>query len=364
MFKKKIKMALFILIILLLLTGCKNTDYKKAQSLISEGNYDSAIMILETIPDYKDSKDILEKETAYRIAKVNIEDKYYISALEGFKSLNDYRDAENIVKDLNSKISEHYNNGIKCLKENDIEGGKEWLKPIMLYKDVPVMLDYIYAKETYDLIFEKTKLIDIAYEINNFKNHIDELPYGHGGELGDIIDEYKKEMGSIQNINKIAEYYSNQINRAVSEKDYSELSTALYQTKDIFGESTYYYGEALVSHATNKSMDKYYLCQIDPDYNGFLAEDIKKFAIQVFGSKENWIKERNKEIEIVENVEEVKLEPQIGMTKEEVENSTWGIPEKINKTTTAFGVSEQWVYPNYQYIYFDNGIVTAIQESN
>lgn len=54
--------------------------------------------------------------------------------------------------------------------------------------------------------------------------------------------------------------------------------------------------------------------------------------------------------------------PKIGMTKEEVENSTWGKPSKINRTTTAYGVHEQWVYSNYRYIYFDNDIVTAIQD--
>lgn len=55
-------------------------------------------------------------------------------------------------------------------------------------------------------------------------------------------------------------------------------------------------------------------------------------------------------------------EPQIGMTAEEVKKSTWGEPEKINKTTTKYGVSEQWVYYGYKYIYLENGIVTAIQE--
>lgn len=54
--------------------------------------------------------------------------------------------------------------------------------------------------------------------------------------------------------------------------------------------------------------------------------------------------------------------PSIGMTKEEVLNSTWGSPEDINRTTTAYGVREQWVYSDYRYVYFENGVVTAIQE--
>ena len=52
----------------------------------------------------------------------------------------------------------------------------------------------------------------------------------------------------------------------------------------------------------------------------------------------------------------------IGMSQQDVLDSIWGQPEDINKTTTKYGVSEQWVYSGYRYIYFDNGIVTAIQE--
>lgn len=56
----------------------------------------------------------------------------------------------------------------------------------------------------------------------------------------------------------------------------------------------------------------------------------------------------------------------IGLTTDEVRNETcWGRPSEINKTTTGYGTNEQWVYegPNYRnnYLYFTNGILTAIQ---
>lgn len=60
-----------------------------------------------------------------------------------------------------------------------------------------------------------------------------------------------------------------------------------------------------------------------------------------------------------------KEEPYIGMTAEQVLKSTWGKPSEINKTTTQYCVYEQWVYHGYrknQYIYLEDGIVTAIQE--
>ena len=56
------------------------------------------------------------------------------------------------------------------------------------------------------------------------------------------------------------------------------------------------------------------------------------------------------------------VEPYVGMTAEQVEDSTWGKPNDINKTTTQYGVNEQWVYSNDKYIYLEDGVVTAIQE--
>lgn len=60
-----------------------------------------------------------------------------------------------------------------------------------------------------------------------------------------------------------------------------------------------------------------------------------------------------------------KKAPAIGMTADEVRHSTWGDPSSINKTTTKYSVSEQWVYKSpskNRYIYIEDGLVTAIQE--
>jgi hypothetical protein len=54
--------------------------------------------------------------------------------------------------------------------------------------------------------------------------------------------------------------------------------------------------------------------------------------------------------------------PKIGMTEEQVRNSLWGEPIDINRTTTSNGVTEQWVYDGFKYVYFEDGIVTAIQD--
>lgn len=51
----------------------------------------------------------------------------------------------------------------------------------------------------------------------------------------------------------------------------------------------------------------------------------------------------------------------IGMTQQQVLDSNWGRPNKINKTVTKYGTHEQWVYGGNNYLYFDNGILTSIQ---
>lgn len=52
----------------------------------------------------------------------------------------------------------------------------------------------------------------------------------------------------------------------------------------------------------------------------------------------------------------------LGMSKEQVLASSWGKPMYVNRTTTAAGVHEQWVYQGlHSYLYFENGILTAVQ---
>jgi hypothetical protein len=55
----------------------------------------------------------------------------------------------------------------------------------------------------------------------------------------------------------------------------------------------------------------------------------------------------------------------IGMTTDMVRRWTkWGEPTRINKTVTAKGVTEQWVYRygrNTYYLYFNNDSLFAIQ---
>lgn len=67
--------------------------------------------------------------------------------------------------------------------------------------------------------------------------------------------------------------------------------------------------------------------------------------------------------DICNTVAEKKIK--IGMTVEQVRYA-WGRPYKINTTTGSFGTHEQWVMSNNinsSYVYFENGLMTSLQQS-
>lgn len=52
----------------------------------------------------------------------------------------------------------------------------------------------------------------------------------------------------------------------------------------------------------------------------------------------------------------------VGMTADQVRSAKhWGRPTRVNTTTGRHGTREQWVYGISRYVYFERGIVTAIQ---
>ena len=51
----------------------------------------------------------------------------------------------------------------------------------------------------------------------------------------------------------------------------------------------------------------------------------------------------------------------IGMTQSQVLQSSWGKPQQVNRTSTSRGAREQWVYSIRDYLYFEDGMLTTIQ---
>lgn len=80
--------------------------------------------------------------------------------------------------------------------------------------------------------------------------------------------------------------------------------------------------------------------------------DLVRDYLDVYLDKKSVVDERKSSREPVD--------PQIGMTKAQLENITWGEPSKKNVDEYEFGTYEQWVYPGKGYIYLEDGVVTSI----
>lgn len=52
--------------------------------------------------------------------------------------------------------------------------------------------------------------------------------------------------------------------------------------------------------------------------------------------------------------------PKVGMGEYDAANTMWGQPAERNRTVTARGSREQWVFGNGRFVYLENGRVTAV----
>lgn len=51
----------------------------------------------------------------------------------------------------------------------------------------------------------------------------------------------------------------------------------------------------------------------------------------------------------------------LGMSPDDAIASSWGKPDRVNRSTSQYGVREQWVYEGGGYLYFVNGVLDSIQ---
>ena len=124
-----------------------------------------------------------------------------------------------------------------------------------------------------------------------------------------------------------------------------------------FSSGTKYIGNMIKGAASGQGDMYYYDSDVQRHFTGEFKDNQNAVGYIIYndGSKRK-ASINNGNVSFTE-----KVKPKIGMTAAEVYSSTWGAPLRTNKTTTSYGVSEQWVYDK-GYITFSDGVVTAIQE--
>ena len=139
----------------------------------------------------------------------------------------------------------------------------------------------------------------------------------------------------------------------MEEKNYKEVTNQAFKSKDNEISNLYNLASAYIEFINQEdiytygvqSMAEYYLSVIKSP-----SSELQKYIDSLLIQIENKKADNASELGVV-----------IGMTKEQVLKSSWEKPQKVNTTVTAFGTREQWVYPGYQYLYFQDDILVTIQ---
>ncbi|MCM3172714.1 hypothetical protein [Paenibacillus sp. MER 99-2] len=235
--------------------------------------------------------------------------------------------------------------------ENEKVSGKISYEPIVM-KLNSIDLD------TYDGKL-KEEITAFKGELNDEKNEYYESFYAKKREEG---EQKQKELDKIYK--RVSE--EDKLKESLKNKDYNEIASLLVRKMDYDVESKmlYYFAMSEVSRKEGDSdMMMYYLQSIPIAYEGEFSDLFLKTKLKI-QSKDKWIEAERDMVRHRAEVEKMfsRVPPAIGMTASEVRESSWGGPDKINKTTYEFGVHEQWVYSNYRYVYLEEGIVITIQE--
>lgn len=110
-----------------------------------------------------------------------------------------------------------------------------------------------------------------------------------------------------------------------------------------------------------KTKDHYSVIGVASDYETVADPEFLELLKKVRADEEKTTALNLKKLDAEEKREAKKKGISIGMGKAQVVASSWGKPQSINTTTSAYGNREQWVYASRSYLYFENGILTTIQ---
>ena len=312
--------------------------YKKGNKFFVQKDYNTALDYYSKIENYKDSKNYIG-ECYFNLITESISNKEYEKTSKYLDELKKY-----------GEFSEHEYNSNVLLAQSYYKDGY-YQKSLNILKEI----DYSSNKELQELY--KLSIIGLAkneYKNGNFQKCIDYFnEINVNDELKTNAENLLKFQGTYSNGYVISGWklyvkYKNFYSTYV--KDFN----LTYNNNKIEFTTQYNYFiitpyEIFFNYSTTIKNDSKYELELASEGINFKSTDKSFFVKKISNSTEK-------------PKENIVLEPKIGMTANEVENSTWGRPDKINKDTYSWGTTEQWVYGNGRYIYFRNGKVSSISE--
>ena len=125
---KKWMAGILALVMVVSLTGCDSSDYKKATSLYDEGKYEEAAAMFAELGDYENSAEMVNVCKYTQAAKL-LEEKEYEAAKAIFVELGDYADSVDFSKECS------YQHAEALLTEGNYE------EAVAIYESIPGYLD-------------------------------------------------------------------------------------------------------------------------------------------------------------------------------------------------------------------------------
>ncbi len=325
---KKYKIAILAILVIVIISIIAffhpTLRYTYANILLNREKFDEAISVFTELENYKDSSSKI-KEANYLKAKNKIGSKEYEEAINLLHNVTDYSDSSDLLNEAS------YSFALQCLDKGEYSKAKELFTELGDYKD------------SREFITQSSYLEGlIYYDRGNFSSALTSL---------EGIAEYKDSSEYLEKATFLCKFQGKWKN----DQGYGDYQIIFKGWEKWF---------VIDPNGSNTKVIKYPPYKLDDDklsgvYQYYIDENGK--LVEIDDGKKETYTFLSISTEIPKEKKE-KPEPAIGMTANEILNSKWGEPKSKNKTTTAYGTSEQWVYSNYRYIYLDDGIVTAIQE--
>lgn len=247
-------------------------------------------------------------------------------------------------------IQEKYDKAMSLMEENEKEAIK-LLKEIPDFKDSKTYIDNYDFRHRFDGTYFSVYRDDVSTAIEKSPS-------------------WRMVINGLNQNSNITKYQYNLHDMWVNGTTYYKGRFNTYQSKLICDESLSICKEIILQNGEDtfdENAENIYRI-----FTYVFSENLINVNIHYITKKYNYdedstfvYKKISDEVELPPERQETKYpeEPKIGMTKAEVRKSTWGYPDKINKSYYSWGTREQWVYDR-GYIYFSDNIVTSISEKN
>lgn len=320
--------ALIIIFVIIFIAKYINDNSAKNQNILQEKISNSIVEMdyynfIESAEKMKDNNIIWDKLIQ---GLKEIEEKVKNNPNENdFNLINNFIDK--MVSNENNYFSEENINAIKNQKKR---------------------IDYFYYIKIADAIIETEESYSVA--LLNYRNAMNLVK-----ENDEYLYNESKTKFSIT-IEKANQELLSGIQKYIDKDDYN----GGYEYLEIHNEEIRCIVDSVLFEKYAKEEYKMHI-NIPTDENGDCELFNKEMIVY---SKINEEQRKIKEQKEAEEKAKKKQEGvRIGMSKQDVLDSIWGKPIKKNITTNKYGTREQWVYSNYNYLYFENDKLVSIQTS-